>query len=165
MKQMEKEEFLEAYENYADAIFRYCLIRVYDREKARDLVQDVFIRAWNYIGGGRVIENWKPFLFRTATNLMIDASRKKHEQISLETLMETGFDAGLDARSHVDNYIDGQKAVAAINDLEEIYRLPVYMRYVEDMSPKDIAQITGESENVISVRIHRGIYMLKKLIE
>ena len=162
---MDKQEFLEAYDQYADAIFRYCLIRVYDREKARDLVQDVFIRAWDYIISGKEIENWKPFLFRIATNLIIDNVRKKQDVISLETLMETGFDAGKDERSNVDNYIDGQKIIAAINDLGEIYRVPVYMRYVEDLSPKDIAKVTGESENVISVRIHRGLYQLKRMLK
>lgn len=162
---MQKEKFLESYDSYADAIFRYCLIRVYDREKARDLTQDVFIRAWDYIVSGKEVEHWKAFLYRIATNLIIDNARRKHELISLETLMETGFDPGKDDRSHVDDYIDGQKAVAAINDLGEIYREPVYLRYVEDMSPAEIAEITGVSENVVSVRIHRGLYQLKRKLK
>jgi len=164
MDQISKEKFLEAYDMYADAIFRYSLIRVYEREKARDLTQDVFLRAWDYIRSGRTVENWKAFLFRIATNLIIDNSRKKHETISLEVMMETGFDAGQDDRKHIDNWIDGQQAVAALNELDEIYREAVYLRYMEDFSPKEIAAITGESENLISVRVHRGIYMLKKLL-
>jgi len=39
------------------------------------------------------------------------------------------------------------------------------MRYLEDLSPKDIANVVGETENVISVRIHRGIKKLKMILE
>src|SRR3989344_4330456 len=154
MDNMEQQAFLEAYDLYADAIFRYCAVRIYDREKARDCVQDVFIRAWDYIASGKTVDKWRPFLFRIATNLLIDNSRKKSETISLETLMETGFDPGKDERVHVDNWLDGQKALAALANLEEIYRQAVYLRYVEDLSPGEIAEIAGTSENVVSVRIH-----------
>ncbi|OGE76363.1 MAG: hypothetical protein A3C85_03655 [Candidatus Doudnabacteria bacterium RIFCSPHIGHO2_02_FULL_48_21] len=161
---MEK-EFLEAYEAHADAIFRYCLVRVYERERARDLVQDVFVKAWNYIRSGHSVEKWKPFLFRIATNLIIDGARKKKEIVSLDIMQESGFDFGKDDRKHIDNWLDGQKAIDALGKLEDAYRDAVYMRYVEDLSPKEIAAISGVSENLISVRIHRGLYKLKKLLK
>ncbi len=39
------------------------------------------------------------------------------------------------------------------------------MRYINDLSPKEIAEILEESENAISVRIHRGIQKMRLLLE
>ena len=52
----------------------------------------------------------------------------------------------------------------AIDELDEAYREIVLMRFVEDLPPKDIARITGLSENVVSVRIHRGVEKLRTLL-
>ena len=38
------------------------------------------------------------------------------------------------------------------------------MRYIEDLAPKEIAEITQESENNVSVKIHRGIKKLRELL-
>jgi len=45
------------------------------------------------------------------------------------------------------------------------YREVLVMRYIDDMAPKEIAHILGESENAISVRLHRGIKKVKELME
>jgi len=39
----------------------------------------------------------------------------------------------------------------------------IHYRFVQELSPKEIAEITGESQNVISVRIHRALKELKRL--
>ncbi|MDQ3018652.1 MAG: RNA polymerase sigma factor, partial [bacterium] len=82
-----EQEFLEAYEQYADAIYRHCLFRVYKPEKAEDFMQETFMKTWVYISKGNEIENIKAFLYRVANNLIIDYSRKKKED-SLEVLIE-----------------------------------------------------------------------------
>jgi RNA polymerase sigma-70 factor (ECF subfamily) len=52
----------------------------------------------------------------------------------------------------------------AIDELDETYRDVVLFRFVEDLPPKDIARITGLTENVVSVRIHRGVEKLRVLL-
>ena len=42
---IDQQSFLQAYDELADALFRHCFFRLYDREKARDAVQEVFLRA------------------------------------------------------------------------------------------------------------------------
>ncbi len=49
-----------------------------------------------------------------------------------------------------------------IDDLEEKDKEVLLMRYVEGLDPKDIAEIQGESTNVISVRIHRATQKVQK---
>jgi DNA-directed RNA polymerase specialized sigma24 family protein len=47
--------------------------------------------------------------------------------------------------------------------IKEPYGEAVFMRYVQSLSLEEISEITGESENTISVRVHRGLSILKKL--
>ena len=48
-------EFLAAYDEHADALFRHCLLRVRDREAAKDVVQEAFSRTWLYLSEGKNI--------------------------------------------------------------------------------------------------------------
>ena len=148
---LEEDKFIKAFDAYADGIFRYCFFRVFNRELAKDLVQDTFMRAWEYASKGNKIENLKAFLYKIAHNLVVDESRKAKEY-SLDALISQGFDA------------PSEEVLAVVSLLEEEYRDAVQMRHVEGFSPKEIAQITGESENVISVRIHRGLAKLRTLM-
>ncbi len=158
------EEFIKAYESYSDAIFRYCYFRVYDRERAKDIVQETFMKTWDYIARGNDIDNIRAFLYKVARNIIIDYTRKKKED-SPEALQESGFNPGVDERANKEIEFDFQAALQAIKSLDEKYREAVTMRYIEGYSPKEIAKMIDETENVISVRIHRGLQQLRKKIK
>ena len=76
---MREEEFLTLYDAYADAIFRHCFFRVYERERARDLVQETFARTWEYAAKGNAVENARAFLYRVANNVIGDEVCEKKE--------------------------------------------------------------------------------------
>src|SRR3989344_5198081 len=156
-----EKKFLKMYADYADAIFRHCFFRLaYDREKAKDLVQDTFTKTWNYLAQGKNIANPRAFLYKVATNLIINAYAKKKD-LSLENLQEQGFDPGLDQRDSLYNFLDGRQMLKDLDQLDPQYSQVVVMRYIDDLSPKEIAEILGESENVVSVRIHRGLKKIR----
>ena len=79
--------------------------------------------------------------------------------------MELGFDAALDSRDQLVDIIDGRKAMMYISYLPKEYQDVVFMRYVEDLSIAEIAEVTHDSKNTVTVRIHRGLEKLKVLIE
>lgn len=156
-------QFVKAYDELADAIFRHCWFRIGDRERAKDLMQETFTRSWQYITQGTPVNNLKPFLYRVANNLIIDEYRKKRE-LSLDSLMADGFEPGFNEIKNTEQTIDAKLALNVINQLDEKYREAILMRYVDELSPKEIAEITGENENNVSVRIHRGLKQLKELL-
>ncbi len=153
-------EFQQIYTEYSDAIFRYCFFRVSNREVAKDLTQEVFIRTWQSLEKGKQIENIKAFLYKVAGNIVIDYYRK-HKEVSLDDLKEKGVDFVKEDRAAID-FMDTQRVLKELHRLPEKYRQPVELRYIEDMSPGQIAEVLGGSENSISVKIHRGVEMLKK---
>jgi RNA polymerase sigma-70 factor, ECF subfamily len=154
--------FLKLYDDFAEPLFRHCYFRVSSRELAEDLMQESFLRVWTYLAEGNTLDNPKAFLYRIAGNLIIDHYRRKKEA-SLETLAEDGFDPiGEDADSIL-GYASGKQAISLLEKLEPQYREILTLRYVSDLSIADIAEVIDQSENVVSVRIHRGIQKLKEL--
>ncbi len=163
-----KEQFIRLYNAEADAVFRYCLLRTSQSEVAKDLTQDAFMKFWDSFSSGRDdIKYPRAFLFRITKNLVIDWYRKKKSS-SLDSLLdEEGVnreDLLLDKTGEeIEISSDAKMALRKIEDLPKIYREVVYLRFVEDLKPKEIAEILSESVNVVSVRITRGIEALRKI--
>lgn len=159
-----QEEFLKAYESFADAIFRHCFFRVYQHEQAKDLTQQTFMKVWQYLASGNQVENLRALLYKTANNLIIDESRKKRETVSLEGLEEKGMEPSDNPRSKWEAGLDHECLLPYLTQLDEKSREVVVMRYIDDLSPKEIATILEETPNVVSVRLHRAMTQLRKLI-
>lgn len=157
-------KFTEAYEEHIDALFRYALFKVTDRELAKDLVQEVLVSAWGYVALHKEVDSFKSLFFRILHNRIIDYYRKKKFS-SLDAVLEQGFDFGNDTREQLIDQLDGKHAMNYISSLPQQYRDVVFMRYVEDLTITEIAKITGDSNNTVTVRIHRGLQKLRELVE
>jgi RNA polymerase sigma-70 factor (ECF subfamily) len=154
-------EFLLAYEENSDALFRQCFFKVNDRELATDILQETFTRTWDYLAKGKEVLNMKAFLYRTMNNLIVDHYRKK-KAVSLDAMQEDGFDPeGVEGITANDR-IEGEKAMQLLNTIPSPYKEAVIMRYVNGLELKEIAEITGESVNTVSVHVHRGINKLRE---
>jgi RNA polymerase sigma-70 factor, ECF subfamily len=161
--------FAEIYDRESDAVFRFCLLRTSDRDLALDFTQDTFMRFWNTLcDPEKDIKNHRTFLFTIARNIVIDWYRKK-KAISLEALMDGVAGDGRSsfnvvARENVETEVEAEHFIRKIGELPEPYRNAVYLRCVEELKPREIAEIVGESANVISVRISRGLAQLRSLM-
>ena len=168
-----EQQFKDAFERYSDELFRHAAMRLSDRERALELTQEAFTRTWQYVQKGGEVRELRPFLYRTLHNLIIDEYRKGKTQ-SLERMLENSESGALEALLPQDTTntlesamerLDGKDALAAVEDLPDIYRAVLILRYVEGLSPKEIARVLEESENVVSVRIYRGLKKLSELLE
>lgn len=166
-----EERFLAAYDEYGDALFRHAYLRVSDRERAIDIVHDTFTKVWSYIRAGHDVEQFRPFLYKVLNNLIVDSYRKKRDS-SLDALLEQeGVDEGAFAdltETTVESLaatLDGKRAFTLLEALPDEYREVIILRFVDGLGPKEIAALIEESENVVSVRIHRGLAQLRKRIE
>jgi len=165
-----EKRFLEAFDEYGDALFRHAFIRISDRERAIDIVHDTFTKVWSYVREGHEIESFRPFLYKVLNNLIIDEYRK-HKESSLDAIFEQeGVDeSAFDelSESTVESLaatIDGRKALELLDTLPDEFREVITLRFVDELGPKEISQLIEESENIVSVRIHRGLKMLREAI-
>lgn len=149
--------YLQVYDKQSDAIFRHCYFRISDREVARDLMQETFTKTWEYLAKGGEIENIRAFLYKVANNLLIDYYRKKRA-VSLEAITEKGIEfASQNSEQEAKIKTDVGFALKYLNELDDAHKQVLIMRYVNDMQIKDIAKVLEETENAVSVRIHRGL--------
>jgi len=158
--------FEKVYRDESDAIFRFCLVRVSSREQALDITQETFLRLWQSLREGTKIENNRAFLFTVAHRLVIDWYRKK-KSLSLDKIMSKAKEDGYDVKeenavSDVELGAEGRYLVNKINDLPPGFRSPVYLRFVEGLSPHEIGDVLGISANAASVRVNRGLMELRK---
>lgn len=159
-----EQEFLTAYDKYADALFRHCYFRVFNRALAQDLVQETFTRAWKRLADVGPVDNLRAFLYRIMTNLIIDNARKKHEA-SLDELQEEGFSPANTDHLHIQIKADAKSLFEVLDGLEESYRTVLVLRYIDDLTPKEIAAVLEENTNTVSVRIHRALLKARLLLE
>lgn len=155
--------FLEAYDKYGEQIMRHISFRVSNNKEAQDIFQETFLRTWKSLVNEQRIENIRAFLYMVARNLIIDYYRKKSRtNISLEDLgAQEPFSNDVSERTS--NKLEVEKIKSAIESLEtDDEREIVYMRYVDDLSVKEIAAMTEKTPNNIRVICYRG---LKKLRE
>lgn len=167
----QEDRFLKAFDEFSDALFRHATYRLSDRERAIELVHDTFTKAWSYIRDGHNVDSFKPFLYKVLNNKIIDEYRKRKE-LSLDAILEDersdggGFDelqsGGIEEITFA---LDAKKAATLIHEIPEAYREVIVLRFVDGLGPKEISQLIEESENVVSVRIHRGLKILRERIE
>ena len=156
--------FENLYDKYADGIFRYLFFKLGDRERAKELTQDVFLKAWQSLVSGTDIKYEKAFLYKIAHNLFINEIRTNRSKYSLEEMTDTGYEP-VDPKTNSENEANHNELLAKLNQINESYRTVLIMRYIEDLPVKDIAVILEEKETNISMRIKRGLESLKKIYE
>jgi len=157
-------DFTAIYDLYKDPIFRYCLWKCRDRDVGQDMMQETFLRFFLCLQREEEIRLPRAFLYRIAHNLFISHARRKKEA-SLEQLIEAGFEPIVDPWHATYNRLASERPLQMLNKLRTPYRQAVRHRFIGGLSPAEIAQMTGESSNTISVRIFRGLKHLRSLLE
>jgi len=152
----------EAHVDNVKRMNSYAFFKVNNHETGQDLVQDTFMKTWKYLVNGGKINLMKPFLYHVLNQLIIDEYRK-HKTSSLDIILEKGFEPGSDPTERVYNVFDGKAALLLIRYLPAKYEKVMRMRYMQDLSLKEIALITGQSQNAVAVQAHRGLVKLKVL--
>lgn len=154
----------EAHSNFEKGLNSYAYFKIHNHNTSKDLVQDTFIKTWSYLVKGGKIDIMKAFLYHVLNNLIVDEYRKR-KNLSLDDLMEKGFEPSTgDIESDAD-ILDRKTVLFMIERLPEKYKKVMRMRYLQDLTLKEISLIMGSSKNSIAVQIHRGLAMLKLLYQ
>ena len=153
-----------AHHDYERGLNLYSFFKMHDCALSKDLVQDTFIRTWSYLVRGGKIGIIKSFLYHILNNLIVDEYRK-YKTISLDVLLEKGYEPNAGCSNRIFNILDGKAVLLLIQRLPEKYQKVMRMRYVQNLLLKEMSLITVESKNTIAVQVHRGLEKLKLLYE
>lgn len=151
-----------AHYDYEKKLTTHAFFKVHDHAIGEDLVQDTFMKTWSYLVKGGKIDTMKAFLYHILNNLIVDEYRKR-KTTSLDIILEKGYEPSEDNSERLINALDGKSAILLIQQLPKKYQKVMQMRYIQDLSLKEISLITGQSKNTIAVQVHRGLEKLKLL--
>ena len=154
--------FTLAHMDFEKGLNAHAYFKLHDHAMGNDLVQDTFIKTWRYLVRGGKIDVMKAFLYHVLNNLIVDEYRKRKTS-SLDMMMEKGFEPSAGSFTRFFDALDGKAALLLIARLPGAYQKVMRMRYVHELSLKEIALVTGQSKNAIAVQAHRGLEKLKLL--
>ena len=164
--QGDSDTFLQVYDFYVAKLFRHAYYRISHKEAAQDLVQQVFLKTWQYLTVSREpIDNISAFLYKTTNNLIIDYYRKaERRNVVLDEELGQKLPGEPSNIVALDQDLDLAKIKQLLPQLSQEQQQLLLWRYVDDLSFSEIAKLCGKSKNAIYVGIFRALKKLKKLL-
>ncbi len=157
LKNGDEEAMREIMRTYKNRIFNFILRIVKDRERALDLTQEVFIRAYFKINSFKKNSKFSTWLFTIASNLSRSELRKRKIVDFLHA-----FSPKLLVNDHPGN---SNGIEYFLNQIKPDYRIPLILKEVEGFSIEEIANILKVPEGTVKSRIFRAKENLKNLME
>jgi RNA polymerase sigma-70 factor (ECF subfamily) len=171
LRERDKELLTDLVERFQHRLVRYLLYLTGRREFAEDLAQETWIRVLQRGNQYNGQQRFDPWLFAIARNLAIDYLRKKRRTVETDSL-PNDHDAMLlvpssgpspfedAARSE-----DAMRLAGQLQILAPLYREALLLRFQEDLSISEIAQVVGAPATTVSSRIHRGLAALRSAFD
>jgi RNA polymerase sigma-70 factor (ECF subfamily) len=171
LREKDMELLADLVERYQHRLVRYLLYLTGRREYAEDLAQETWIRVLQRGSQYNGRQRFDPWLFAIARNLAIDYLRQKRKAVQTDSLPDdrdeillvsssgpSPFEAA--ARSE-----DAMRLAGQLQILSPLYREALLLRFQEDLSLPEIAQVLGAPVTTVTSRIYRGLAALRSAFE
>ena len=165
--------FDELLARYQGKLFNYIYFIVRNQEVAEDIFQETFVKAITTIQQGRYTPSGKfgSWLTRIAHNMIVDSYRQERNENTIsndEVEVDLFNDADL-CDDNIETQMVNEQTLTDVRRLMDALpsnqREVVYMRYYQDLSFKEIAEITGVSINTALGRMRYAIMGMRRLAE
>lgn len=156
--------FEELYERYADKVYRKCLTLVKDSARAEDFTHDIFLKLIFKLGSFKEEARFSTWLYSITYNYCMDQLRvnKKRGKTNLEEELEVA-DEDVDVSVLIEERdTDARRLHRAIDHLSTEERSILMMKYLDDLSIRDIASVFRITESAVKMRLLRSRENLRK---
>lgn len=156
----------ELYDVYVARIRRFIAFRVGSPQDAEELTAEVFLRGWEYATSS-MIEKPSALFYRIARNVVADHYReqkKAGDMVSMKEAYQVPDSAPL-ASEQIVMQDDQAQLLQALKSLKEEYRDALMMKYMDEMSVKEIAQALEKTPNNVRVLLHRAKKALQNVVQ
>ena len=160
-------------ERHKERLYNYIFFIVRSREVAEDLFQETFVKAIVTLQQGRYQPDGKfsAWITRIAHNLVIDQFRQERNENYVsndESEVDLLNNATL-VEGTIENRMVNEQVLSdvrsLIDELPDCQREVLYMRYYQDLSFKEIADLTGVSINTALGRVRYAILNMRRIAE
>jgi RNA polymerase sigma-70 factor (ECF subfamily) len=159
---------------YERAVYNVCYKMVRDREEARDLSQEAFMKVFAMLDRYNPDYAFSNWLLKITSNLCIDAMRKRRvDTLPMDEPVQSSkgeFERQYPSRDDTPDQVLAKKEQMsmlsrAIDNLPAHYRIMIVLRHQEHLSYEDIAQVLSLPLGTVKARIHRAREMLKTVLD
>jgi RNA polymerase sigma-70 factor (ECF subfamily) len=161
--QKDPSRFAELYELNFARVYAYIARRVGDRDAAQDLTSDVFHKALASLHAfewrGVPFAGW---LLRIAANMIVDRSKRGTREITGQELSDL---PDLDKRPKLEEADQCARLYALVDQLPKDQRRVIGLRFAEEKSIREIAQVLGRSEGAVKQLQFRALQNLRARME
>lgn len=183
LKRRDREAFISAYDENVAEINRFVYFKVGNKEEANDLTSAIFLKAWNHVQNKNFLEakTLRALLYKIARTTIIDHYREQGNKQNISFEASLGEDGehreGLEkflideenSQENLEKKIDTASDILMIKKnlalIKEEYRELIVMRFINDLSLEEIADINQKTKGNIRVTLHRALNALRELIE
>lgn len=155
----DREMFLYLMQRYEQKLLHYIYrISSSNKEDAEDILQDVFMKAYSNLNGFDQKKSFSSWIYRIAHNETISHFRKKKARpsIAVETEDLARFADELDIAELLDTTLLQERVRAIINELDEKYRDVLVLKFLEEKSYDEIADIIRKPKGTVGTLINRA---------
>jgi RNA polymerase sigma-70 factor (ECF subfamily) len=167
-RRLEKEALTAIFDTYAPVLYKYVLRICHDPIESDSIVGDVFAELLELLAAGRgPWINLKAYLFKLAYHSIADGARHNHRIAALETVTGTSNrrrKESVHAQIEERDLLESFRGILN-NELKEIERHVIILRFMEDFSLQETADIVGKKVNHVKVIQNRGVAKLRKSLE
>lgn len=155
--------FEDLYRRLVGRIYALCLRMARDPQRAEELTQDVFVRAWERMKSFRGESKFTTWLHRLAVNVVLQAGRTRGRREAREQLVEDpGEYLARVTREMPGTRVDIERAIAT---LPEGARTVLILRDVEGYKYEEIAGMQGVALGTVKAQIHRARKMMREKLD
>lgn len=172
MNSISRKKFIEAYDKYHKDIYRFLRFKVATDEIAQDLTSEVFTKAWNIIiTDSKYPANDRAYLYKIARNCLVDYYRRSRQELPLleenaiSHLESNQFYSIMTAVQNLDIDQEMGHLHKALSQLSDTYAELITLKYIEDLSNKEIAKILDKSRGAVRTALSRAIAELRSKLE
>lgn len=149
--------------------YRYSLLVCGDPHDAEDAMQDALLQTYRHARRIRRPAGFRTWLYRTVKNACLMSRRTKVDEpariASLDEDATTGVTVGgPDPEEQSMAAAERRRFLGAFRQLPRPYRLVAFLRDVEGLSTREVAQVIGISEANVKQRLHRARQMLREAL-
>jgi RNA polymerase sigma-70 factor (ECF subfamily) len=162
--------FEQLYRKYVAQIYSLALYETRDPHTAEDITEGVFLKALAALPGFREqgegeASSFRVWLYAIARNVIANHRRHEWRHPQDPLALALGLAAPDDPAAAAERRIEAQRALAAVMELPPERREAVVLRFVNELSAREIGQVMGKSEGAVRVLIHRALVSVRQQLE
>ena len=140
-----------------EQIYRTAFAYVKEEEMALDIVQEVVCKAYKSVENLREPKFFNTWIMRIAINISTDFYNKKNKIVCME---QDELISKMDIK-HDTNHYERLFLMESLDKLQDKYKKIIILKYFDDLTFKDIAEILNMSENTVKTNLYKGLSILR----